>query len=96
MALNQSTRQKMLTIAEKVDLLKVLKEGRSYTAVGRHYRINESSDHYIKDENNKGKMAAVSFNKTTKRVVTSRNMAIVRLESALVLGLQEEEYLNGH
>uniref|UniRef100_A0A3B3Z945 HTH psq-type domain-containing protein n=1 Tax=Periophthalmus magnuspinnatus TaxID=409849 RepID=A0A3B3Z945_9GOBI len=35
--------RKMLTIAEKVELLDMLREGRSYAAVGRHYRINESS-----------------------------------------------------
>ena len=42
--------RKMLTIAEKVKLLDMLKEGRSFAAVGRHYGINESSVRYIKKE----------------------------------------------
>lgn len=42
--------QKMLSIAEKVKLLDTLREGKSYVAVGRHYRINESSVRSIKKE----------------------------------------------
>ena len=78
--------RKMLTIAEKVKLLDMLKEGKSYAVVGRHYGINESSVRYIKkEENNIRTTAAISFNKDTKRVVTVRNKAIVRMESALAL-----------
>ncbi|XP_054870822.1 uncharacterized protein LOC118470476 isoform X2 [Amphiprion ocellaris] len=76
--------QKMLT--KKVELLNMLKEERSYATVGRHYGINESSVHYIKkDEKNVRMMAAMSFNKTAKRVITSCNKAVVRMESALAL-----------
>uniref|UniRef100_A0A672Z0S3 HTH psq-type domain-containing protein n=1 Tax=Sphaeramia orbicularis TaxID=375764 RepID=A0A672Z0S3_9TELE len=42
--------RKMTNIAQKVGLLDTLKEGRSSAAVGRHYRINESSVRYIKKE----------------------------------------------
>uniref|UniRef100_A0A8C6UUK7 DDE-1 domain-containing protein n=1 Tax=Neogobius melanostomus TaxID=47308 RepID=A0A8C6UUK7_9GOBI len=74
--------RKMLTIAPKVGILDMLKEGRSYAAVGRHYRINESSVRYIKkEENNIRTTAAVSFNKDAKRVLTVRNKTIVRMES---------------
>lgn len=66
--------RKMLTIAQKVGLLDMLKEGKSYAAVGRHYGINESSVCYIKkEENNIRTTAAISFNKDAKRVVTVRN-----------------------
>lgn len=82
--------RKMLTIAEKVKLLDMLKEGRSYAAVGRHYGINESSVRYIKkEENNIRTTAAISFNKDAKRVVTVRNKAIVRMESALALWIND-------
>lgn len=35
---------------KKVQLLEMLKEGRTYTAVGHHYVIHESSVCYIKEE----------------------------------------------
>ena len=78
--------RKMLTIVEKVQLLDMLKQGRSFAAVDHHYGIDESSVRYIKkDEKNIRTTAAVSFNKTAKSVVTSRNKAIVSMESALAL-----------
>uniref|UniRef100_A0AAQ6AN34 HTH CENPB-type domain-containing protein n=1 Tax=Amphiprion ocellaris TaxID=80972 RepID=A0AAQ6AN34_AMPOC len=82
--------RKTLTISKKVELLDMLKEGRSYAAVGRHYGINESSVCYIKkEENNIRTTAAMSFNKTAKRVITSRNKPIVRMESALALWISD-------
>uniref|UniRef100_UPI00358EA5CD tigger transposable element-derived protein 1-like n=1 Tax=Myxine glutinosa TaxID=7769 RepID=UPI00358EA5CD len=82
--------RKMLNIVEKVKLLDTLKEGRSFAAVGRHYGLNESTVWYIKkDEKNIRATAAVSFNQTAKRVVTSRNKAIVRMESALALWISD-------
>ena len=39
-----------VSIADTVKLLDMLKEGRSYAAVGRHYGINESSVRSIKKE----------------------------------------------
>lgn len=43
----------MLPIAEKVRLLNMLKEGRGYADVGRHYGINESTVRYIKKDEKK-------------------------------------------
>ena len=43
-------RRKMLPISDKVKLLDMLREGKSYAAVARHYGINESSVRYIKKE----------------------------------------------
>ena len=43
-------RRKMLPISDKVKFLDMLREGISYAAVVRHYRINESSVRYIKKE----------------------------------------------
>jgi len=82
--------RKTLTIVEKVKLLDMLKEGRTYAAVGRHFGLNESTVRYIKkDEKNIRSTAAVSFNKTAKRVVTSRNKVMVRMESALSLWISD-------
>ncbi|XP_071328990.1 tigger transposable element-derived protein 1-like [Trachinotus anak] len=80
----------MLTITEKVKLLDMLKEGRSYAAVGRHYGINESSVRSIKkEENNIRTTAAISFNKDAKRVATVHNKTMVRMESALALWIND-------
>ena len=56
-------RRKMLPISDKVKLLDMLREGKSYAAVARHYGINESSVRYIKkEEKNIRTTAAVNFN----------------------------------
>ncbi|XP_062844657.1 tigger transposable element-derived protein 1-like [Trichomycterus rosablanca] len=82
--------RKMLTIAEKVKLLDMLKERNNYAAVGRHYGINESTVRYIKkDEKNIRSTAAVSLNQGAKRVVSGRNKAVVRMESALGIWIED-------
>lgn len=81
--------RKMLTIAEKVELLDMLKERGSYEAVGHHYRVNESLFRYIKNKKNIKTMAAVSFNKAAKREVTSCNKSILRIEFALALWISD-------
>ena len=66
-ALGAKRQRKMLTIAEKVELLDMLKEGKSYAATGRHYGINESSVRSIKkEENNIRTTVATSFSKDAK------------------------------
>lgn len=82
--------RKMFTIAEKIKLLDMLKQGKSYAAVGRCYGINESSVRYIKkDEINIRATAAVSVSKTTKRIVTPRNRAIITMEAELVSWIKD-------
>ncbi|GAB1604778.1 tigger transposable element-derived protein 1-like, partial [Argonauta hians] len=52
----------------------------------RYYGINESSVRYIKkDEKKIRETAVLTFNTTAKRMVTSRNKIIVRMESALAV-----------
>ncbi|XP_060638038.2 chromobox protein homolog 3 isoform X1 [Anolis sagrei] len=83
-------KRRMLTIKEKVELLDMLNEGRSYAAVGRHYGINESTVRYIKkEEKNIRSTATVTFNKMAKRVITPRNKLIVKMESALALWIND-------
>ncbi|XP_037540482.1 tigger transposable element-derived protein 1-like [Nematolebias whitei] len=80
----------MLSIKEKVELLDMLKEGRTCAYVGRHYRINESTVRSIKkEEKNIRSTAAVTFHATAKRVVTSRNRTIVKMESALSVWIND-------
>uniref|UniRef100_A0A8C6MJZ7 DDE-1 domain-containing protein n=1 Tax=Nothobranchius furzeri TaxID=105023 RepID=A0A8C6MJZ7_NOTFU len=62
-------KRKMMTIAEKVTLLDMLNEGRSYTAVARHFGVNESTVRYIKkDEAKIRKTASITISKSAKRV----------------------------
>ncbi|XP_051784731.1 tigger transposable element-derived protein 1-like [Erpetoichthys calabaricus] len=76
--------RRMMMIAEKVKLLDMLKEGRTFAAVARQYGMNESTVRYIKKEKaNIRKTATITFCKSAKRVVTARNKTIVRMESAL-------------
>lgn len=68
----------------------MLKKGRSYGALGRHYGMNESSICSIREEeNNMRTTAAISFNKDTKGVVTVRNKTVIRLESSLALWIND-------
>ncbi|XP_064104371.1 tigger transposable element-derived protein 1-like [Macrobrachium nipponense] len=79
-----------MTIAEKVTLLDMLKEGRSYAAAARHFGVNESTVRYIKkDEANIRKTAAITFSRSVKRVVTARNKTIVRMEGALAIWIAD-------
>ena len=67
----------MMTVNEKVKLLDMLKEGRSYASVARHYGVNESTVRYIKkDEVKICKTASISFNKEAKCVVIPRYIAV--------------------
>ena len=60
-----------MTIAEKFELLDMLKAGRSLAAVGHHYGINESTVRYIKkDEKKIRQTASISFDNEAKRAVT--------------------------
>ena len=89
-AVGAKRQRKMLTIAEKVEVLDMVKEGKSYAATGRHYGIIESSVRSIKkEEKNIRKTAAISFNKDAKRVPTVRNKTMVRMESALALWIND-------
>ncbi|XP_066977814.1 tigger transposable element-derived protein 1-like [Macrobrachium rosenbergii] len=82
--------RKMMTIAEKVTLLDMLKEGRSYAALARHFGVNESTVRYIKkDEAKIRKTAAITFSKSAKQVVTARNKTIVRMEGALSIWIAD-------
>jgi len=82
--------RKVLTLQEKVKVLDMVREGRSFAAVGRHYGLNESTIRYIKkDEANIRSTVAVNYCQSAKRVVTARNKNIVRMESALALWITD-------
>ncbi|XP_045133328.1 tigger transposable element-derived protein 1-like [Portunus trituberculatus] len=87
---SEAKRKKMMTISEKVKLLDMLKEGRSYVSVARHYGMNESTMWYIKkDKANIRKTASITFNKGAKCKVTPRNERIVKMEAALALWIAD-------
>lgn len=79
-------KQRMITITEKMKLLVILKEGRTFAAIACHFSVNESTDRYIKkDKANIRKMAAITFNKSVKRVVMACNTTIIRMEASLAV-----------
>uniref|UniRef100_A0A8C5WFA2 HTH CENPB-type domain-containing protein n=1 Tax=Leptobrachium leishanense TaxID=445787 RepID=A0A8C5WFA2_9ANUR len=88
---NEAKRQKKFkTLQEKVELLDLLREKKSYAAVARHYGINESTVRYIKkNEAAIRSTVAVSFCDSAKKVTTVRNKNIVRMESALALWITD-------
>ncbi|XP_070600307.1 tigger transposable element-derived protein 1-like [Erythrolamprus reginae] len=82
--------RKMLTIKEKIELLDMLKAGRSNVDVGRHYGINESTVRYIrKDEKKIRQTSQIMFNKAAKRMVTPRNKRLMKMEAALSVWVQD-------
>ncbi|CAI9723524.1 transposable element-derived 1-like [Octopus vulgaris] len=82
--------KKVVTLHEKVQLLDMLQEGKSYDAVGCCYGINKCTMHYIK----KNEIAirttvAVSFCESAKMIMTVRNKHLVRMEFALALWISD-------
>ena len=62
----------MIAIAEKVKLFDMLKEGRNFAVVARHFDMIKSIvDCIRKDEANTSKTASISFNKSTMREITA-------------------------
>ncbi|XP_070597570.1 tigger transposable element derived 5-like [Erythrolamprus reginae] len=82
--------RRILTIKEKIDILDMLKGGRSYADVGRQYGINESSVRTIRDNEKKIRQSSLmAFNKAAKRMVTPRNKRLMKMEAALSLWVQD-------
>lgn len=87
----ESKRQKkVMTLQEKVALLDMLKEMKSYAAVARQYHMNESTIRYIKKKEAEiRKTVSISFSSSAKTVSTVRDSAIVKMESALSLWITD-------
>ena len=68
----------------------MVKEGKSYAAVRRHYGVNESNVRYIK-KNEKAIRSSVasSFCGSAEMVNIVRNKANIRMESALAFLIQD-------
>lgn len=80
-------RRRMLTLAEKVQLIDKLKSGQSYAAVAR---VCDSTVRYIKkDKANIWRTHALSFCRQAKRVVTGQNRLLIRMECALILWIAD-------
>ena len=78
----------MLTLHEKVELLDMVKEGKSYAAVWRHYGLNERTVRYIKT-NEKAIRSSVASSFCVKMVNVVRNKVIVRMELASAFWIQD-------
>ena len=80
--------KKVMRLHEKVELLDMVKEGKSYAAVGRHYGENESTVCYIR-KNEKAIRSCVGSSFCVKMVYVVRSKAIVRMEFALAFWIQD-------
>ena len=82
--------KKVMSLQEKVALLDLLRDGKSFVAVSRYYQVNESTVCYIKkNEEAIRHSAAASFGSCAKVVTKVRNNIIVRMESALALWISD-------
>uniref|UniRef100_A0A3B3IPJ2 HTH psq-type domain-containing protein n=1 Tax=Oryzias latipes TaxID=8090 RepID=A0A3B3IPJ2_ORYLA len=88
---NEPKRQKkVLTLHEKIELLDKLMGGKSYSAVGRHYGLNESTVRYIKKNEKEVRSSVASvFCGSAKMVNVVRDKTIVKMESALAFWFQD-------
>ena len=78
-----------MTLNEKVALLDVLKNGKSYVAVARQYNLKESTVRFIKKENEIRKTVATSFCSSAKTVSAAQDKAIIWMESALTVWITD-------
>uniref|UniRef100_A0A3Q3R4P9 HTH psq-type domain-containing protein n=1 Tax=Monopterus albus TaxID=43700 RepID=A0A3Q3R4P9_MONAL len=77
-------------LQEKVELLDLLKEKKTFAPVAHHYAINESTVRYIhKQEATIKSAAAAGLCESAKKGSTIRNKIIVRMESALALWITD-------
>nr|XP_057937542.1 uncharacterized protein phf11 isoform X2 [Doryrhamphus excisus] len=83
--------KKVRTLLEKVALLDMLTDGRSYAAVARHYGMNESTVRYIKkkEADIRNTVAVSSVCGGAKTVSIVREKGIVMMESALAMWITE-------
>ena len=59
--------KKVINLHEKVELLNMVKEGKSYVALGRHYGVSEGTVRYIK-KNEKAMRSSVASSFCVKMV----------------------------
>ncbi|XP_066976300.1 tigger transposable element-derived protein 1-like [Macrobrachium rosenbergii] len=79
-----------MKLEEKVKLLDMLKEGKSFAAVGRHFSVNESTVRYIKKKEAEiCKSVSMSYFGSAKTVATVRDKTIVKVESALAIWIKD-------
>ena len=82
--------KKVMTLDDKVKLLDKLKEGHSYASVGRSYEVNESTVRYIKKNEVAIRNAYTKSAGQGKYVKRLRNTAIVRMEAALSIWIEDQ------
>ncbi|KAG7161266.1 Tigger transposable element-derived protein 1-like 112 [Homarus americanus] len=82
--------RRVLTLNEKNEVLKQLDSGMSYTAVGRHFGLNESSVHGIKRRAKDLKHALASSAPVTSKVTSHvRDDALIKMEKALNIWIED-------
>ena len=81
--------KRVMTLEEKVEVLNMMREGRSFAEVGRHFAINESTVRYIKkNEAEIRRTVSSSICGQSKTLSRVRSKALVRMESALAVWIR--------
>ncbi|XP_066976911.1 tigger transposable element-derived protein 1-like [Macrobrachium rosenbergii] len=74
---------------EKVKVVDMLKEDKSFAAAGRHFNVNESTVKYIKKAVEIRKSVSMSYFGRAQTVATVRDKTIVKMESALAFWIKD-------
>ncbi|XP_066965670.1 tigger transposable element-derived protein 1-like [Macrobrachium rosenbergii] len=82
--------RKVMTIEEKVQVLDMLKSGQTASSIGRQLGLNESSECSIKKKEVEiREKVSKSYLNEAKQVSTKRDPNIVKMESALLLWIED-------
>ncbi|XP_064111482.1 tigger transposable element-derived protein 1-like [Macrobrachium nipponense] len=80
----------VMKLDKKVETSRYVEEGKSYAAVGHHFKVNESTVRYIKKKENEiRKSVSMTYYGTAKAVSTVRDKTIVKMESALSFWIKD-------
>ena len=77
-------KRKHLTVEEKMEVLNMMKEGKSHIAIARHFGVNTCTIGKIKKaEDRIRKTAAISYNVSAKKIISPHYNPLIHMESAL-------------
>ena len=74
-----------LTIAKKMKVLNMIKEGKSSVAIARHFGVNICTIFHIKKTDRRiQKTAEITMNKSVKRIISTRHKTFILMEAASI------------
>ena len=78
-------KRKRLTVAEKMEVLNMMKEGKSQIVIARHFGVHPKTIYDIKKAGERIRtMADITFNMSAKRIFSDQNKPLILMEAALI------------